>query len=389
MKLSGHASPTTVIGVVMTFTFIAAVAVALRLWTRFAISHQPGIDDLVVTLSLIFTSMVIRYGLGKHQDSLSDHDSMYLLLWFFISIWNYYLGLGLAKLSIVLQCLRIFGNNKRFRISAYILGAVIAVFTAYTVFITIFLCQPTSHFWHPERPGKCLNRLPIWFFNSSFSIATDIATAVLPLPVVNSLNLPKKQRRMLMAVFGLGGAVCAVSLIRFYALYAIAISKDPSWDNPLAALYANLEATVGIIASCLPTMKGIVSRFFPTLFSTSGASREVTPAIELSATKSNLSSGIRRVQSTVDRVWDPTRDNAKRGLFSRVRSGFVKVKITETTQDGGEERTQASGSVGSPLELKNNEIKVTTTVEQVERRKEDWVHDSKENLVPAMPFERP
>ncbi|KAK4507420.1 hypothetical protein PRZ48_001155 [Zasmidium cellare] len=314
---------------------------------------------------------------------------MYLLLWFFISIWNYYLGLGLAKLSIVLQCLRIFGNNHRFRISAYILGTIIAVFTAYTVFITIFLCQPTSHFWHPERPGKCLNRLPIWFFNSSFSIATDIATAVLPLPVVNSLNLPKRQRRMLMAVFGLGGAVCAVSLIRFYALYAIAISKDPSWDNPLAALYANLEATVGIIASCLPTMKGFVGRFFPRLFSTTGASREVTPAIELSATKSSqLSSGVRRVQSTVDRVWDPTVESGRKGLFSKIRNGFVKVKVTETTQDNGD-GTQASGSVESPLELKSNEIKVTTTVEQVERRKEDWIHDSKENLVPATPFERP
>lgn len=189
-----------------------------------------------------------------------------------------------------------------------------------------------------------------------------------------------------MAVFGLGRAVCAVSFIRFYALYAIAISKDPSWDNPLAALYANLEATVGIIASCLPTLKGLIGRFFPSLFSTTAASREVTPAIELSATsvtKSNLSSGLQRVQSTANRAWDP-RLNRRGDVFTRLRDGFMKVKVTETTPDI-QGIHQLSESIGSPV--KDNEIKVTTTVEQVQRKK--LADESKENLVPATPFERP
>lgn len=60
VKPSGHASPATVVGVVMTFTFVAAVAVALRLWTRIAINHQPGVDDWVVALALVFTSMASK-----------------------------------------------------------------------------------------------------------------------------------------------------------------------------------------------------------------------------------------------------------------------------------------------------------------------------------------
>lgn len=111
------------------------------------------------------------------------------------------------------------------------------------------------------------------FFNSSFNILTDILTALLPLPVINSLHLPRRQRRMLMAVLGLGGAICVVSLIRFYALYAVAVTRDPAWDNPQAALYANLEATTGIVASCLPTLKGLVARWFPRLFNASSYGR--------------------------------------------------------------------------------------------------------------------
>ncbi|EMF08717.1 uncharacterized protein SEPMUDRAFT_144544 [Sphaerulina musiva SO2202] len=264
-KPSGHASPTTVVAVVLSFTFTALTCVLLRLWTRLGIVHQAGWDDFVVTLAMAFTTVFticilnqVHFGLGRHQSSLTEVQERRLLIWFWISVWNYYFGLGLAKLSIVLQCLRIFGHIPKFRKISIVLFGIMFVFMWWTVLATMFMCTPVSHFWEPEKKGgKCLPRLPLWFFNSSFNIATDIATALLPLPVTKSLNLPKRQRYILMSVFGLGGIICLISIIRFHSLYAIAISDDPSWDNPLAALWAVLEATVGIIASCLPTLKGL------------------------------------------------------------------------------------------------------------------------------------
>ncbi|KXT01454.1 hypothetical protein AC578_9520 [Pseudocercospora eumusae] len=387
--LSGHASPEATLAVVFTSTFIAAICVLLRLWTRLVIARQPGIDDLLVTLSIIFTStfsmcvaVQVHYGLGKHQASLSAHNELYLLKWFWISIWNYYLGLGLAKLSMVVQCMRIFGHIPKFHRAAWILGTVIAVFTTWTFFVSVFLCRPISKFWYPDGPGTCLNRLPLWFFNSSFNVVTDIATAILPLPVVKSLNLPRKQRHALMAVFGLGGAICTVSCVRFYALYAVATSSDPSWDNPQAALYANLEATVGIIASCLPTLKGLINKFFPNLFSSPRSGTHERSG-EIALSRARKSGTKASVHDSENPEWDwiflPKKNPQKQGSFFLRQHGPGGVKVTETEIEGGSPSGEESTTP------KNGEIKVTTIVEQIEDRRES--HDKKEDLVPVRPHD--
>jgi hypothetical protein len=98
---------------------------------------------------------------------------------------------------------------------------------------------------------------------------TDIAVAVLPLPVIKTLNLPRAQKLALTFVFCLGGITCVVSLMRLQSLYAVSVSEDISWDNPMAALWSNLEVNIGIICSCLPTLKTCVMRVFPKMFSSS------------------------------------------------------------------------------------------------------------------------
>lgn len=70
-----------------------------------------------------------------------------------------------------------------------------------------------------------------------------------------------------MAVFCLGGVTCIVSLLRLQSLYAVSVSEDISWDNPMAALWSNLEVNIGILCACLPTLKTCIVRFFPRIFS--------------------------------------------------------------------------------------------------------------------------
>jgi hypothetical protein len=109
----------------------------------------------------------------------------------------------------------------------------------------------------------------IRFTNAALNIVTDIAVAVLPLPVIKTLNLPRAQKLALTFVFCLGGVTCIISLMRLQSLYAVSVSEDISWDNPMAALWSNLEVGIGIICSCLPTLKTCVMRVFPKMFSSS------------------------------------------------------------------------------------------------------------------------
>ncbi|EME39876.1 hypothetical protein DOTSEDRAFT_104226, partial [Dothistroma septosporum NZE10] len=262
--------------VIWSTTLLAILAVALRIFTRAFIVRGLQLDDYLILASLLFIvvftitvtleSMSTYNGLGRHQASLSKVERTNLLRWLWISIILYHIGLGSAKLSIVSQCLSVFGSIRRFVIACYVVGAIMIAYMLFTVSITVFLCKPVSYFWHPERPGSCLPRLPIWFFNSGFDVVTDILVAGLPLPVVRSLNLPKRQKYMLLFVFALGGAVCIITVVRFYALYAVTASNDPSHENPQAALYSNIEASVSIMGSCLPTYNAFIAKYFPNFY---------------------------------------------------------------------------------------------------------------------------
>lgn len=56
----------------------------------------------------------------------------------------------------------------------------------------------------PSTAGFCLDTLPIWYFSSAMSLATDFMIFCIPLPSVLRLQLPKKQKAMLFGIFCLG-----------------------------------------------------------------------------------------------------------------------------------------------------------------------------------------
>jgi hypothetical protein len=107
------------------------------------------------------------------------------------------------------------------------------------------------------------------FANAGVNIMTDIAVATLPLPFLNQLQLPNRQRYALMIVFALGGFTCIISILRLQSLLVFLQTTDISYHNPLAAIWSNLEVNIGIVCSCLPTLKAMVTRWFPRTFNSS------------------------------------------------------------------------------------------------------------------------
>jgi hypothetical protein len=72
-----------------------------------------------------------------------------------------------------------------------------------------------------------------------------------------------------MIVFALGGFTCIISILRLQSLLVFLHNSDISWHNPLAAIWSSLEVNIGILCSCLPTLKAMVSRYFPRAFNSS------------------------------------------------------------------------------------------------------------------------
>lgn len=218
----------------------------------------------------------------------------------------YYLSLTFTKVSILLQYLRIFppgSQSNRFRMMCFAVLGLVSVYGAWTFFGSIFECWPIPYFWDKSIDGHCMNQYIVWFFNAGVNIATDFIIVILPIAQIRQLNLPKRQKRLLIIVFGLAGlyvpsrdlvliflrngctrsdqdvltsyacSVCIVSILRLQSLVTISNSEDPTYDNGPAATWSSIEANVGITCACLPPLRPLISRFAPTFFPGSRGSR--------------------------------------------------------------------------------------------------------------------
>ncbi|KAL1651842.1 hypothetical protein SLS61_005213 [Didymella pomorum] len=266
------------------FTVLATISVSLRLYTRWFIVRAPGIEDYLIavaTICSILLTIAIAYqakwGMGKHADTLSWDDNVKVSKAFWASLIVYYLSLGLTKSSILLQYHRVFPTRK-FQLACWGLFAVVVGYTIWTVFGSIFACVPVQAFWTKEK-AHCIDQFAMWFTNAAINISTDFAIILLPMPVIRRLQLGKRQKSALIGIFAVGGFVCIVSILRLQSLVAISNSTDQSYDNPAAATWSSVETNVGIICSCLPLLRPLMTKCLPGVFSSNKRNTHSTPRV--------------------------------------------------------------------------------------------------------------
>lgn len=91
------------------------------------------------------------------------------------------------------------------RLACAIFLGFIVVYATWSVVSAWANCVPLAKFWDPTVPGFCFDKKALWFSNSAIHIFTDLLILLFPMPVLKSLQLPRKQKFALMGVFALGG----------------------------------------------------------------------------------------------------------------------------------------------------------------------------------------
>ncbi len=183
------------------------------------------------------------------------------------------------------------------------LGLVIA-YGSWAVFSSIFICYPVNYSWDKTiQDGRCMNEMIVWFTNAGMSKSTqtnpnedyaneyllttdigeDIIILLLPLPVIQTLHMPRGQKQGLIIMLLLGAryvvlsyfcittniiySVTVISIVRLYSLDDISNSIDISFDNVAHATLSDIEVNVGIICACLPAMRPLFALIVPEYFS--------------------------------------------------------------------------------------------------------------------------
>ncbi|KAL2152209.1 hypothetical protein VTH82DRAFT_5393 [Thermothelomyces myriococcoides] len=271
-ELDNEARTAEIVAILCVASILSTLVVGLRWYSRAVILRSFGLDDAILVPAQILTlasalaiGLETKYGLGRHRWVVSDDDFISYMKSFYASIVVYNIAVCLTKISILLQYKRIFSNTMLRKI--IIAGLIFLTCWGVTLcFLLPMVCMPVAKFWRPEIDGHCLNSGTIWYVMAGVNVVTDFSLFTMPIPVISSLQLPRRQKGILMIVFTLGIFPCAVSIYRITTLDAAARTTDPTWDNVNAATFSFLELTVGVITICLPTLRPILVHAMPSIF---------------------------------------------------------------------------------------------------------------------------
>ncbi|KAF9871050.1 integral membrane protein [Colletotrichum karsti] len=271
-SLDGESRQGEIIAILVVGSVLSSVAVGLRAFTRLKMLRTFGVDDATMLLaqmlalgSAVAIGLEGKWGLGSHSWVPPPEDYVPYMKSFYSSIVVYNIAICLVKVSILFQYRRIFANEIMQKLTMY--GLAFMLTWTFTLSILLpLVCYPVAKFWDDSIDGRCLNYLNIWYGMSGVNLVSDFIIFSMPIPVINSLQLPRRQKRMLLLVFGLGFFTCIISALRIRTLRVAAQTKDPYWDNVDAATWSFLEVTIGILAACLPTLRPIFVTLLPRLF---------------------------------------------------------------------------------------------------------------------------
>ncbi|GAB1311517.1 hypothetical protein MFIFM68171_01727 [Madurella fahalii] len=269
----GESRSESLIIIVTCMMTLSTVVLLLRILARARVQGvSSGADEWTIlaswAFSIAFTVNVCvqtKHGLGKHVGDLPRTTNFAAALeLFYYGEATYYITVSLTKMSILFLYLKII-PQRGYRIFNWIMMAFVFLTGLTCVVAGIFQCNPIHKAWHTEVPGTCFNQVALYLSNAGLNIFQDLIIYFLPVPTLWKLQLPRKQRIALIAVFIIGAFVCLTGILRLESLTMASVSKDPTWDNYGAAIWSSIESNVGIVCASLVHLKPLIVRYAPSM----------------------------------------------------------------------------------------------------------------------------
>ncbi|KAK8113588.1 hypothetical protein PG984_014114 [Apiospora sp. TS-2023a] len=255
---------------------VGVTALSLRLFTRVRILRKRiKTDDYFVMVAMfcaiiafVLTLEQMNHGLSYHKwDVLwSEYASGYSL-YAVVETCFYTLSVGAAKLSILCFYLQL-SPVEWFRWSTIGLMGAVTVFSITYACVNLFPCRPVAASWNDNITGAvCLDTWGGYLALSILNILIDVATLAIPIPILLPLQITVRQKISLIALFGAGAIVCAITIARASIIPSLKASQDRPWDVTIDYLLAFLEMNIGIVCASVPALKPFFIRYLPSLVS--------------------------------------------------------------------------------------------------------------------------
>ena len=256
------------------FTSLGTLMLVLRLLTILLRRRPCGRDDWAIyaaffsSIGYTIASIIsLRWGVGLKTAEVPAGWSVNAVKAIYAVEIFYYLAVFLVKMSILLMYLNIsrgLGSGDRFRKFTLWTIYLITLHFITTVIVTGAQCIPLSRYWNgPSDGGHCINITAFFYSTNIFTIFTDILILALPIPTLWRLQMPRKKRLGLIAIFGVGVLDTVASGIRLMSVrkfMGVAQGKGLEAAAPINT-WSFVEIYLGIVCACVPGMT-LFSRHF-------------------------------------------------------------------------------------------------------------------------------
>ncbi|KAF2450094.1 hypothetical protein P171DRAFT_428181 [Karstenula rhodostoma CBS 690.94] len=200
--------------------------------------------SIVIKITKLGSAQLLKVGLPP-QDMLSIFKLAYVgaILFETTNI--------TVKVSLLLFYCRIFPVPK-FRLQAAIIGALCAAWFIGSILVTILQCLPIHKAWDKQIPGHCINLDGFMLGYELTNALLDIVLILLPVRMIHTLKLNRRQKILLTSMFLLGGFVCLTSILRIVYQYK---PKNPMHTFVQGPMWSSMSIASAVLCGNVPMLK--------------------------------------------------------------------------------------------------------------------------------------
>ncbi|KAJ5979823.1 hypothetical protein N7481_007121 [Penicillium waksmanii] len=216
---------------------------------------------------VILVTVSVIYGIGSHENVLSESDKAEALKWGWINQLLGLLATSFGKLAIVAFLQQIHGPEHRERVvGLWILAISNLIVNAIAVGMVLTQCAPLKKLWDFSVPGTCdgLERNEHFaYFQGSWSAFCDLALALYPIVFLWTVRLQIRVKIGLCALMGVGVIACICSILKTtLGLTALGNGEDLTYNIARLIIWNETEKWAVIIVGCIPPIRPLFIALF-------------------------------------------------------------------------------------------------------------------------------
>lgn len=205
-----------VISVCTACSVLILASTSIRFYARIFLIKKFGLEDGLLLASVVIYFIFIGFyfsatpnGLGKHTWDITLFNLLAVVRRQYPSQILYSLYIYPAKMSVIVQILRIFDSKHGRKQDLVYWGSwsMIVFITAYSLALLltcVFPCTPIRRLWEPTLPGTCLSPMVPGVISAVGNLTSDLIVLSLPALGLRKLQMRTKKKIAVSAVFATG-----------------------------------------------------------------------------------------------------------------------------------------------------------------------------------------